>query len=76
MGRASTTGCDFVVAPSQPGQFRMNTHDTPQDGPGQQQANGAAEERRFARRIDCAERPRRPQPASAEPAPPRGDTHP
>ncbi len=56
----------------------MKSHDTPQDRPEPQQANGAHTERRYARRIDCAERPRAPQhaaPADA-PAPPRDDVHP
>jgi hypothetical protein len=55
----------------------MNSHDTPQDRPEPQQA-GAHTERRYARRIDCAERPRPAQRAApiAEPAPARDETHP
>jgi hypothetical protein len=56
----------------------MNTHDTSHDRPEPRQASGAQTERRFARRIDCAERPRpvqRPD-AIAEPAPRRDDAHP
>ena len=55
----------------------MNANDTPQDRPEPQQAGGAHTERRYARRIDCAERPRLSQHADpiAEPAPPRDDAH-
>ncbi|HYR09333.1 MAG TPA: hypothetical protein VEQ60_16230 [Longimicrobium sp.] len=63
---------------TQPARFRMNSHDTPQDRPEPQQAGGAHTERRYARRIDCAERPRPAQSAApiAVPAPPRDETHP
>jgi hypothetical protein len=56
----------------------MNRNETPQDRPEPQQASGAQTERRYARRIDCAERPRVPQHAvSADPpARPRDDAHP
>jgi hypothetical protein len=56
----------------------MKTHETSQDRPQPQEAAGAHTERRFTRRIDCAERPRpaqRPD-AMADPAPPRDDAHP
>lgn len=78
MGRAARTRHTRSVPITQPARFRMNSHDTPQDRPEPQQANGAHAERRYARRIDCAERPR-PAPradAIAEPAPPRDDAHP
>jgi hypothetical protein len=55
----------------------MNANETPQDRPEPRQAGGAHTERRYTRRIDCAERPRPSQ--SVEPAvqPPsrRDDTH-
>ncbi|HEX6370048.1 MAG TPA: hypothetical protein VF006_14100 [Longimicrobium sp.] len=56
----------------------MNSHDTPQDPPEPKQASGAHTERRYARRIDCAERPRPTQRAdpAAQPASPRDDAHP
>lgn len=55
----------------------MNTNETPQDRPEPQQANGAHADRRYARRIDCTERPRRAQPADSigQPPPPRDDAH-
>ncbi|HEX2209231.1 MAG TPA: hypothetical protein VHG93_16255 [Longimicrobium sp.] len=55
----------------------MNQHDTPQDGPEPRQANGAGQDRRYARRIDCTERPRGPQSSvpATPPAPPRDDAH-
>jgi hypothetical protein len=55
----------------------MSSHDTPQDRPEPQQANGGHTERRYARRIDCAERPRPAQRPDAigQPAPPREDAH-
>ena len=64
--------------PTQPSWFRMNSHETPQDRPEPQQASGAHTERRYARRIDCAERPRAPQHAASTdpPARPRDDAHP
>lgn len=57
--------------------FRMNQHDTHQDGPEPRQANGAGQDRRYARRIDCTERPRGPQSSApaTSPAPPRDDAH-
>ena len=66
-----------VPPPSRRGP-RMNSHETPQDRPEPQQAGGAHTERRYARRIDCAERPRAPQHAAhtEPPARPRDDAHP
>ncbi|MBW3571899.1 MAG: hypothetical protein KY467_12415 [Gemmatimonadetes bacterium] len=54
----------------------MDRNDTPQQRPAPQQAGGAQAERRYARRIDCAERPRRAQTDAPPPAPPREDAHP
>ncbi|WP_420128627.1 hypothetical protein [Longimicrobium sp.] len=55
----------------------MNTNETPQTRPEPQQASGAHADRRYARRIDCTERPRHVQSADAigQPPPPRDDAH-
>jgi hypothetical protein len=53
----------------------MVSNDTPPDRPQPQQAGGAQTDRRYARRIDCTERPRPVQPVNPRPAP-RDDVHP
>ncbi|HEX5872044.1 MAG TPA: hypothetical protein VFY65_16560 [Longimicrobium sp.] len=56
----------------------MDSHTTPQDRPEPQRPSGAHADRRYARRIDCGERPRqqpRAEPLAA-PARPRDDRHP
>lgn len=77
MARAARIPHTRSVPPTQPARFRMKSNDTPQDPPEPQQANGGHTERRYARRIDCTERPHRAQPVNPapRPAPPRDDTH-